>query len=91
MNLQNKNVLVFGTGISGIAAAGLLEDKGAHPVLFDGNAELEEKAIRAKLPEGSKAEILLGDLTDEQIRSLDLVVLSPGAVSYTHLGRKEGF
>ena len=78
MNLQNKNVLVFGTGISGIAAAGLLEDKGAHPVLFDGNAELEEKAIRAKLPEESKAEILLGDLTDEQIRSLDLVVLSPG-------------
>ena len=78
MNLQNKNVLVFGTGISGIAAAGLLEDKGAHPVLFAGNAELEEKAIRAKLPEESKAEILLGDLTDEQIRSLDLVVLSPG-------------
>ena len=78
MNLQNKNVLVFCTGISGIAAAGLLEDKGAHPVLFDGNAELEEKAIRAKLPEESKAEILLGDLTDEQIRSLDLVVLSPG-------------
>ena len=78
MNLQNKNVLVFGTGISGIAAAGLLEDKGAHPVLFDGNAELEEQAIRAKLPEGSRAEILLGDLTEEQIRSLDLVVLSPG-------------
>ena len=78
MNLQNKNVLVFGTGISGIAAAGLLENKGAHPVLFDGNAELEEQAIRAKLPEGSRAEILLGDLTEEQIRSLDLVVLSPG-------------
>ena len=78
MNLQNKNVLVFGTGISGIAAAGLLENKGAHPVLFDGNAELEEQVIRAKLPEGSKAEILLGDLTDDQIRSLDLVVLSPG-------------
>ena len=78
MNLQNKNVLVFGTGISGIAAAGLLENKGAHPVLFDGNAELEEQVIRAKLPEGSRAEILLGDLTEEQIRSLDLVVLSPG-------------
>ena len=78
MNLQNKNVLVFGTGISGIAAAGLLEDKGAHPALFDGNAELEEQVIRAKLPERSKAEILLGDLTDDQIRSLDLVVLSPG-------------
>ena len=78
MNLQNKNVLVFGTGISGIAAAGLLENKGAHPVLFDGNAELEEQVIRAKLPEGSMAEILLGDLTEEQIRSLDLVVLSPG-------------
>ena len=78
MNLQNKNVLVFGTGISGIAAAGLLERKGAHPILFDGNAQLEEDTVRAKLDKGSHAEIILGDLTEEQIQKLDLVVLSPG-------------
>ncbi len=78
MNLQNKKVLVFGTGISGIAAASLLEDQGACPVLFDGNTQLEEKTIREKLPEGSKAEIILGDLTEAQIQMLDLVVLSPG-------------
>ena len=78
MKLQNKKVLVFGTGISGIAAVKLLEDAGAVPVLFDGNTQLKEEDIRAKLPEGSHTEILLGDLTDEQIQSLDLVVLSPG-------------
>ena len=78
MKLQNKKVLVFGTGISGIAAVKLLEDAGAVPVLFDGNTQLKEEDIRAKLPEGSHTEILLGDLTDEQIQSLDLAVLSPG-------------
>lgn len=78
MNLQNKKVLIFGTGISGIAAVKLLEDAGAVPVLFDGNTQLKEEDIRAKLPEGSNTEILLGDLADEQIQSLDLVVLSPG-------------
>lgn len=78
MNLQNKKVLVFGTGISGIAAAKLLERKGACPVLFDGNTQLQEKDIREKLPEGSRAEIVIGDLTTEQIAQLELVVLSPG-------------
>ena len=37
MELQNKKVLVFGSGISGIAAVRLLEKQGAFPVLFDGN------------------------------------------------------
>ena len=78
MNLQNKKVLVFGTGISGIAAAKLLEDQGACPVLFDGNAQLQISDIREKLPEGSKAEIIIGELSKEQIRELSLVVLSPG-------------
>ena len=78
MNLQNKKVLVFGTGISGIAAANLLEDQGACPVLFDGNTQLKEADVREKLPAGSKAEIMIGDLSEDTMSELALVVLSPG-------------
>src|SRR5699024_8473973 len=34
--------------------------------------------IRKKLPEGCSCEILLGELPDEVIESLDLAVMSPG-------------
>ena len=37
MEFTEKKVLVFGTGISGVAAANLLENAGAEVVLFDGN------------------------------------------------------
>ena len=78
MNLKNKKVLVFGTGISGIAAVNLLEDQGACPVLFDGNTQLKEADVREKLPAGSKAEIIIGDLSEDMMSELALVVLSPG-------------
>ena len=39
MELSKKKVLVFGTGKSGIGAAGLLLQKGASVVLYDGNQE----------------------------------------------------
>ena len=78
MDLQNKKVLVFGTGISGIAASKLLESNGALPVLFDGNKELKAEAVREKLPAGSGAQIIIGELPQEVIDTLDLVVLSPG-------------
>ena len=46
MEFAGKKVLVFGTGISGIAAAKLLENVGAAVVLFDGNQELDKKHVR---------------------------------------------
>ena len=46
MEFAGKKVLVFGTGISGIAAAKLLENVGAAVVLFDGNRELDKKQAR---------------------------------------------
>lgn len=78
MELAEKRVLVFGTGISGIGAAKLLEQAGAMPVLYDGNEALTESQIRGKLPEGSRARIILGTLEDAVIEELDLAVLSPG-------------
>jgi UDP-N-acetylmuramoylalanine--D-glutamate ligase len=78
MDLQNKRVLVFGTGKSGIGAAELLEKKGAVPVLFDGNAKTEEAEVRKQLKAGSRAEIFIGTFPEEEIKKLSLAVLSPG-------------
>ena len=78
MDFKDKKVLVFGSGISGIGACELLEKSGATVILFDGNEKLHEEAIRMKLPSASKAQILIGQISDEQLKELDLVVFSPG-------------
>lgn len=77
-NLAEKKVLVFGTGISGIGAAKLLEKVQAEVILYDGNEKLCKEEIRKKLPDDSKCEIVLGALSKELLESLDLVVMSPG-------------
>lgn len=78
MDLQGKRVLVFGTGKSGIGAADLLEQTGAHVILFDGNKNTDKDAVLGKLAHGEKAEIYAGELPKEVEAGLDLVVLSPG-------------
>lgn len=49
-DLTEKKVLVFGTGISGIGAAKLLEKVQAEVILYDGNEKLCKEEIRKKLP-----------------------------------------
>lgn len=89
MEFTNKNVLVYGTGISGISAAALLESVNAKVVLYDENTKITKEQIREKLPEGSKTKILLGALSEEMVDTLDLVVLSPGVP--TDIPVVEGF
>lgn len=78
MEVAKKKVLVFGMGISGIGAAGLLEEQGAEVTLYDGNEKLEEEKSRGKLGAGSKAQIVIGAFPEELLDTLDIVVLSPG-------------
>ena len=78
MNVAEKKVLVFGSGISGIGAVKLLEKHGADVVLYDGNANLDLDKLNKNLGEGCKAKIVLGELPEAVLDTLDLVVLSPG-------------
>ena len=78
MELQDKEVLVIGTGVSGIGAAGLLLQVGARPVLFDGNKKLDIEEIRKKLAGEEGIRIVLGEITDEMKGNIDLLVISPG-------------
>ena len=80
MELQNRRVLVFGTGKSGIAAAELLLKREAVPVLYDGNGDLDKDTIRSRIhhEKAAATEVILGELPEEEIGRLDLVVMSPG-------------
>lgn len=75
---MNKKVLVFGSGISGIGACQLLEAVGKEVVLYDGNTSLNPEEVKRQIGEGTKAQIVLGELSEDVIETLELVVMSPG-------------
>lgn len=78
MELKGKQVLVAGTGVSGIAAAKLLLRLGADTILYDSNEKLCKEDIRAKADALKEVPVVLGALDTDLIRQLDLAVLSPG-------------
>ena len=80
MDLKEKNVLVFGSGISGVAASRLLVKKGANVILYDGNASLDEKQIREEILDGinGSVKMIFGELPEEVLETLDLTIMSPG-------------
>lgn len=78
MELTGRQVLVVGSGISGIAAVELLKKKGVKTVLFDGNQKLDLAELKKKSPVFSDMEIILGELSAEDMERMDLAVLSPG-------------
>ena len=84
MDIRGKNVLVFGSGISGEAACRLLLTEGTSVILYDGNDRLDRDEIMRKISPGEErhVEILLGELKEEQLEELldrlSLVIMSPG-------------
>ncbi|QDW75565.1 UDP-N-acetylmuramoyl-L-alanine--D-glutamate ligase [Lachnospiraceae bacterium KGMB03038] len=78
MDTKGKNVLVFGSGISGTAAAGLLEETGASVTLYDGNQDLDIQKLKSQLGTDTSVRIVLGTFPEEILDCLDLAVLSPG-------------
>ena len=79
MDLNGKKVLVIGTGVSGIAATGLLVECGAKVVLYDGNKELTEESIYEKLGFRESVTVSIGEYPSDA----DLLVISPGVSIYS--------
>ena len=91
MNIEGKKVLIVGTGKSGIAAAALLSQVGAVPVLFDENESTDKGEVEKKLPEGVRAEVITGKLPDQAADEAQLLVLSPWCPGgYAFCGEVQG-
>ena len=75
--LEGRKCLVIGSGISGIGAVDLLEKYHADVVLYDSSDKLTKEDLAAKLPEGSKAVCIAGELPEEVERSIEAAILSP--------------
>ena len=84
MNLADKSVLVYGMGISGKGAAKLLSGRGVcrKVTLYDRNEQLENEPDRQALlsetglPDDTR--VITGQLRDEDLEGIDVLVLSPG-------------
>lgn len=76
---KNKRFLVFGLGVSGIAAVELLREKQISVVLYDGKADLDIPALQERYPYlGASVPIYGGELPQKILSAIDIAVLSPG-------------
>ncbi|MEE3420427.1 MAG: UDP-N-acetylmuramoyl-L-alanine--D-glutamate ligase [Lachnospiraceae bacterium] len=73
-----KKVLVYGSGKSGVGAANLIAKMGMTPVLYDEKEGLVPEDLLKKLEDPSKAEAVVGTLSEDVLKSIDEVVMSPG-------------
>ena len=86
MDIKGKQVLVFGSGISGVAASRLLMKEGADVILYDGNQNLDAEKIsedirseiQADASDCGSIQVILGELPETVMDRLSLVVMSPG-------------
>ena len=76
--MNQSKVLVAGTGISGIAAAKLVLERGGEVVLYDGNTALNTDEIRAKFGKDAKVGIVLGEIKRSDLLGVELCIISPG-------------
>ena len=77
--ITGKKVLVIGTGLSGVGSVRLLHQVDAVPVMLEENTKVTREDIVKKLNEEDKenTEIIIGEISDEVLDELVLVVPSP--------------
>lgn len=78
MRLEDKKVLVFGSGKSGVGASDALIKVGADPIIYEGNTSITRECVLDRIKGDYNPDIYIGELPEEVIDSLDLVVMSPG-------------
>ena len=73
-----KNVLIAGTGKSGVNAGKLLLEKGAEITFYDDNKELDIDKFLSCFDEKEHIRVVLGSINDSILQRMDLMVISPG-------------
>lgn len=76
MNVKNKNILVLGLGISGVATAKALNKLGANVLISDNKSEEQLKEYMKQIKD-IDIDYILGS-NDVKLSNIDLIVKSPG-------------
>lgn len=76
--MEINTAIVTGTGKSGISATNLLVKHGVKVYLFDENKERNVDDIMGKTGNSELVNVMLGELSDEALKSAQLMVISPG-------------
>jgi UDP-N-acetylmuramoylalanine--D-glutamate ligase len=75
---MSENYLVVGAGKSGVAAAELLLDMKKNVTIFEANKDFDEKTFRAVNGSLDKVPLVIGEMSDDDMKKFDEAVLSPG-------------
>ena len=76
--MEINTAIVAGTGKSGISATNLLVKHGVKVYLFDENKERNVDDIMGNTGNSELVNVMLGELSDEALKSAQLMVISPG-------------
>ncbi len=85
---MSEKYLIVGAGRSGICSAQLLEASGKDYVIFDGNEQLDKKAVLEKIGTDRVVEFFLGDVSEAQLEGISVCVVSPGVPLETDIMKK---
>lgn len=78
MELKDKNVVVVGTGVSGIGCIKLLKQVDCNIIWYDGNDNIRPEDVLAKLSDPTGVKVITGNMPEDIVKSADLLVISPG-------------
>lgn len=81
MDFSDRFVLVYGSGISGIAASKLLLANHADVILFDEKEDIDRERLLSEFESTDRLHIVTGTVPESDLEKIDLVVLSPGVPS----------
>lgn len=75
---MSEKYLIVGAGRSGICSGQLLCSQGKEFVIFDGNENLDRKAVTEKIGCEKEIPFILGAAKKEDLQGIDICVVSPG-------------
>ena len=73
-----SRAIVLGAGLSGVAASKLLIKNDIEVLLFDNNPKISVDKIKKSIYGKTKFKILLENVSDEELKDINLCVISPG-------------
>lgn len=82
---MSEKYLIVGAGRSGICSAQLLDSLGKEFVIFDGNTELDKKAVLHKIGTETDVPFILGKAEKKDLEGIDICVVSPGVSLETEI------